>query len=149
MSWPPQDPDLNTQDKLMLPDSPWTYDNESVNPLLQPSNSQLREAAVRRRRSRQHGVSAVSPYHPNYKGEEDGYSSSTSFDEQPRVRRGSEGYEVRPVNREEMLQRYVDDLDEEPGKYIRYIPEPDTASESEDDLPIPQYPTDTPNTQSR
>ncbi|KIL71551.1 hypothetical protein M378DRAFT_19864 [Amanita muscaria Koide BX008] len=150
MPWPPQDPDLNTQNKLMLPDSPWTYDNESVNPLLQPSNSQLREAAVRRRRSRQQGVSAVAPYHPDYKGEEDGYSSSTSFDEQPRIRRGSEGYEVRPVNREEMLQQYVHVLDEEPGKYIRYIPEPDTDSESEDGLPFSQYPTDTPNsTQSR
>jgi len=47
------------------------------------------------------------------------------------VRRGSEGYEVRPVGREEMLKRYLEELGEEPGRYLQYIPEPDSDSEEE------------------
>jgi palmitoyltransferase len=45
------------------------------------------------------------------------------------VRIGSEGYEVRPVGREEMLRKYLEELGEEPGRYVRYMPETDSNSE--------------------
>jgi len=147
-SWLPEDPDREiTNHKIDLPDSPWTYDNGSVNPNLQPSNAQLRQSAVRqRRRHKEPGVSTVPPYHPDYQPGDvasiEGYdssSSSSSVDRLPRVRRGSEGYEVRTISREEMLQRYLKDLGEEPDKYVRYIPEPDNDSESDDEMPIPDY----------
>ena len=140
-SWPPEDPDREiTRDKLNLPDSPWTYDNGSVNPNLRPSNAQLRQSTARRRRRQELDVSPVPPYHPDYQPGNavsvDEYDSSSSMDESFRVRRGSEGYEVRPVDREEMLQQYLKDLGEEPDKYVRYIPEPDVDSDTDDETPI-------------
>ena len=148
-SWPPEDPDREiTKHKLNLPDSPWTYDNDSVNPNLQPSNAQLRQSAARRRRRNEPGVSTVPPYHPDYRAgnavSADEYDSS-SCDEYPRVRRGSEGYEVRPVDREEMLQQYLEDLGEEPDKYVRYIPEHDIDSDSGDEMPNGHYPNSIPD----
>ncbi len=145
--WPPEDPDREiTNHKFDLPNSPWTYDNGSINPNLQPSNAQLRQSAVRQRRRKDLGVSTVPPYHPDYQQGDaasiedyDSSSSSSSIDRPPRIRRGSEGYEVRTINREEMLQQYLKDLGEEPDKYVRYIPEPDLDSESDDEMPIPDY----------
>lgn len=87
----------------------------------------------------------MAPYHPDYQAEEDVYSSSASEDQFPRVRRGSEGYEVRPVDREGMLQQHLLALGEEPDKYIRYIPEPDTDSGSEEDVPVSQHSNNMPN----
>jgi len=52
-----------------------------------------------------------------------------------RVRRGSEGYEVRQINREDMLQRYLEELGEE-GRYVRYIPQPDDDEEEYDNVPL-------------
>lgn len=49
------------------------------------------------------------------------------------VRRGSEGYEVLPVDREEILRRYIESRGEEDGRYRRYVPEPPSESESEDE----------------
>lgn len=49
-----------------------------------------------------------------------------------RVRRGSEGYEVKSVDREEMLRRFVEGRTHEPGRYQRYVPEPSSESEVED-----------------
>ncbi|KAF8971687.1 DHHC palmitoyltransferase-domain-containing protein [Flammula alnicola] len=134
--------------------SPWTFENESLNPALRPSNSQLR---TRRRRIPQNnipGASALPPYHPDYQeGEQQPYEpdqysedSESSADEkmaphagQHRVRRGSEGYEIRQEGREEMLRKYLEELGEEPGRYVRYIPqvEDDSASdEDEDNTPL-------------
>lgn len=83
------------------------------------------------------------PYHPDFSERENIRESEdeddSSNDEKNavygsvRVRRGSEGYEVRPQNREDMLRRYLEELGEEPGRYLRYIPQPDDASEDEDD----------------
>jgi hypothetical protein len=54
-----------------------------------------------------------------------------------RVRRGSEGYEVRQINREDMLQRYLEDLGEKEGRYVRYIPQPDDEDDGEyDNVPL-------------
>ena len=61
------------------------------------------------------------------------YSSSEESEEfqmrQPMMRRGSEGFEIRQMSREEMLQRYL--AEQPPNRYNRYVPEP--ASESEEE----------------
>ncbi|KAJ6609380.1 DHHC palmitoyltransferase-domain-containing protein [Mycena sp. CBHHK59/15] len=138
--WPPQDPAAmhygDPDKEFVLPDSPWTYENGSVNPALQPSNS-----AVPRRRSRNtNGASALPPYHPDYQAGADIPNDHNSTDEEgdyhrytdggkTRVRRGSEGYEIRPVGREDMLARYL--------RYHRYIPQEGSDSDSED-IPLGQ-----------
>lgn len=112
-----------------------------MNPNLQPSNSQSRRRGVL-------GASSLPPYHPDYReGDQNVYNRDEgdegSDDQEPaprgklHVRRGSEGYEVRPEGREEMLRQYLAELGEEPGRYIRYIPEPESEeSTSEDDIPL-------------
>jgi len=146
--WPPRDPaamhDGDPNKEFVLPDSPWTYENGSINPDLQPSNS---AAAPRLRKRTPDGTSALPPYHPDYQPgggtadddetseEEDDYryaDSSTT-----RVRRGSEGYEVRPGAREDMLARYLLEIGETPQKYHRYIPMESSESEG-DDVPLGQ-----------
>jgi len=131
--------------EFVLPESPWTYENGSINPELQPSNS----SSIPRRRKRElNGASSLPPYHPNYRPEgdaEDVYDSTDDEDEynyttdnsKTRVRRGSEGYEVRPGAREDMLARYLTEIGEPVQKYHRYIPQPDSESES-DDVPLGQ-----------
>lgn len=47
------------------------------------------------------------------------------------MRRGSEGYEIPPINREEMLRMYIEGQVEEPGRYNVYVPE--VASESSEE----------------
>jgi len=87
------------------------------------------------------GASPLPPYHPNYQEqqESDRYSESSSDEQFPKnsgqlhVRRGSEGYEIRPAGREEMLSRYLKELGEEPGRYVRYIPQVEDESDFEDD----------------
>jgi len=49
----------------------------------------------------------------------------------PFVRRGSEGYEVRPIDREQLLAEYITDRAQEDGHYSRYVPEPPSDPESE------------------
>src|SRR5271156_6583984 len=45
-TWPPEDPtavdDSNRKDEFTLPSTPWTYNNGSLNPNLQPSNAYMR-----------------------------------------------------------------------------------------------------------
>jgi len=113
-----------------------------VNPNLRAYNSNLRAASSSKRR-RVPGTSNLPPYHPDYEGGgEDALSNSevSSDDEPPRplIRRGSEGYEVTTVDRNVMLERYLKDLGEEPGRYLKYIPEPDVDSEDEDNIPLSQ-----------
>lgn len=148
-SWPPRDPNVPHEGpgaKFTLPDSPWTYENGDVNPDLQPANS-ARPNNTRRRRSRNGaGHSTLPPYHPDYEERESPSPEHSSDDEDEEywgevsgktlVRRGSEGYEVRPAGRDEMLKRYLEQIGEKPGRYHRYIPEPDSASE--DDVPLTQ-----------
>ncbi|KAG5647742.1 hypothetical protein DXG03_008465 [Asterophora parasitica] len=144
--WPPRDPSTitreGTENEFVLPSSPWTYENGSVNPDLEPCNSQRRTAA-RRRPQRSTGVSTLPPYHPDYQegatakavfeSSDDG-SLSDDISWRPPVRSGSEGYEVRPVDRENMLARYLMEIGEQPGRYHRYIPMPESESDSEDDV---------------
>lgn len=150
--WPPRDSESNASSmhnsNTIDKSTPWTYKNNSFNPNLRPSNSQSR-----RRNGSQTpsipGASSLPPYHPDYKEDQGVYShdsdeageSSNEQESAPRgqlhIRRGSEGYEIRPEEREEMLRRYVTEFGEEPGRYLRYIPQPDSEeSASEDDVPL-------------
>lgn len=157
-SWPPEEPRIYPEDdsdhELVLPASPWTYENDSLNPNLHPSNARRRIARSSRRPPTNGHHSALPPYHPDY--EESGnaaYSPSSSRDYSSdeddyynggphssagvRVRRGSEGYEVKPVDREEMLRRFVDERTAEPGRYNVYEPEPSSESDLEgDNVPL-------------
>lgn len=156
-AWPPQDP-YNEPDytgpahDFSKDDSPWTYGN-GVNPSLEPSNAY-------RRAQKPLDWSNVPPYHPAYRppearddsGDErqrsstpsQGSLSSAEYDDPdddamkpwdgPRVRRGSEGFEVLEQSREEILRRYIESRGEEVGRYRRYVPADATASEDEDNL---------------
>jgi hypothetical protein len=94
-------------------------------------------------------ISSLPPYHPDYEPpslEGDGgileYSSASDASSSDgyaepvipgagRVRRGSEGYEIPPINREEMLRMYIEGQVGEPGRYNVYVPE--VASESSEE----------------
>ncbi|KAH7105036.1 zf-DHHC-domain-containing protein [Auriculariales sp. MPI-PUGE-AT-0066] len=112
--WPPVDPsrrqiDYGASDDdapVKLPESgPWTYGEGSFNPTLKPSSQELRQ------RSR------YPPYHPMYGKEagsdagDDSSSDDVSDHEEVglrrRVRRGSEGFEVRQISRDDMLRPYL------------------------------------------
>ncbi|KAG7099650.1 hypothetical protein E1B28_001476 [Marasmius oreades] len=155
-SWPPKDPARSQhedpQKGFILPGSPWTYENGSFNPELQPYNSRIRNGDSSQARQRQRtnkGASELPPYHPDYdpvSSYEDGSDRSLELSEEEelpggsRIRRGSEGYEVRPVGREDMLRRYLEELGETPGRYHRYIPMPDSDGENERDNNSDQIP---------
>ena len=47
------------------------------------------------------------------------------------VRQGSEGYEVRAIDREQLLAEYIASRADEGGHYRRYVPEPPSETESE------------------
>lgn len=163
--WPPEDPSdyrlhLDPDDdehELVLPTTPWTYENGSVNPNLEPSNAR-RRGAKRAKKSQKDGfISNVPPYHPDYvdpssSAAQAGYETSSTEDSDEnryaergpghRVRRGSEGYEIKPADREEILRRYILSRGDEVGHYRRYTPEPDTDNESsnekdsDEDIPL-------------
>ena len=118
-----------------LPEDPWTYGNGSFNPDLQPGSldrglrERRRSSALRQRHTVPYpdeggetdGIYAVPPYHPDYDeshvhlsrppyADEDEEEDDHYHDEGPRqfIRRGSEGYEVRSIDREEMMRQYVE-----------------------------------------
>ncbi|TFY83342.1 hypothetical protein EWM64_g663 [Hericium alpestre] len=112
---------------------------------------QLAEGEDARRRSasqrRQAGIAAAPPWHPDHEAEETAFDhdSLASSDEEgdirdgasgPRIRRGSEGYEVQAVDREEILRRYIESRGEEAGRYNRYVPEPPSESETDEEEPL-------------
>jgi ribosomal protein L40E len=151
LQWPPQG--INSQDyeeAFRLPDSPWTYENGSFNPELRPSGSRPRQRINSQNRIPPQGT-GLPPYHPDYDPDDvvvDGHSGSDFSDDDEhyyaeggqtsglRMRRGSEGLEVRSVDRELMLRRYVEEQAQEDGRYQRYIPEPysDDDEEGEDTI---------------
>ncbi len=150
--WPPKDPSIANQNhSFKLPDNPWTYENGNFNPSLLPSSSGRRlstSTATHRKSARSKGpVASVPPYHPDYRppGEDDGdvFEASSAGDdddddiplsERRLVRRGSEGYEVHTIDREEMLRQHVMDHMEEPGRYNVYVPDPPSESDQELEL---------------
>ncbi|KIJ66242.1 hypothetical protein HYDPIDRAFT_86668 [Hydnomerulius pinastri MD-312] len=140
-AWPPRDPTLVDQQPFKLPDSPWTYANGGVNPDLRPSNGRLR--AGDDHASSQAYSSALPPYHPDFERHSyplRSYSpdSDADYEEEAhggvKVRRGSEGYEVRPVNREEMLREYIQSQVGEMGRYQVYEPELESETDHEQGL---------------
>ncbi|RDX51137.1 palmitoyltransferase PFA4 [Polyporus arcularius HHB13444] len=155
VEWPPKDPDAyiypdeGRNHQFQLPPSPWTYENGTLNPELQPTGTRRRRSA--QPKAGEGPFAAVPPYHPAYGRQEshDTYSPDSGSDDddeyehvgRPRefVRRGSEGYEVRPIHREDLLRRYVEDRTTEPGRYQLYVPEPPSEPESgaEEDEYIP------------
>ncbi|KAI0931576.1 hypothetical protein AcW1_001057 [Taiwanofungus camphoratus] len=170
-AWPPQDPtevytlpEPDPNHVFTLPSTPWTYENDSLNPNLAPSNTHMHSASRRHRAKHtiaaQGPFSSLPPYHPDYHEAQadDTYSISSSSsttsaavdetgrneDEKPgpmgrvRVRRGSEGYEVKTIDREEMLQRFIEGRTHEPGRYQRYLPEPPSEDESDEEMPLAQ-----------
>ncbi len=152
-SWPPKDPNPYPNHVFTLPQSPWTYENGSFNPELKPSNKlHAQSSTTRRRKSQPKDVSSVPPYHPDYKppGDNEAFSDTApSVDEEDEVeeyilrpqnnpkrlvRRGSEGYEVGTIDREQMLREHVESQVHEPGRYRLYAPDPVTPSESESEV---------------
>jgi palmitoyltransferase len=146
-AWPPPDPTEHDREWTQ-PASPWTYDNDGPNPALLPSNSDSAQHLRARKRGAS-GVSAVPPYHPDYEpGQEDEYNEyneAVDYDDGERfaeyekgqlqrrvhhVRRGSEGYEVRPIDREQLLAEFIATRGQENGHYRRYVPEPPSEPES-------------------
>jgi palmitoyltransferase ZDHHC6 len=137
--WPPTDPTAYNNHTFSLPSDPWTYENGSLNPDLQPSNSsRLRERSSTSRRAG--ATSSVPPYHPDFdeqSADEGQFPDSESQDDywngptpSRLVRRGSEGYEVRPINREDMLRMYVEEQTHMQGRYNTYVPETSSGSDS-------------------
>jgi len=118
-SWPPEDPYAHEHEESISlsqrlnSSSPFTYGDDQFNPELTPSN---RASRLKRR-----GIGArVPPYHPSYRqveeeeeneSEHSDLGSESDFevdpDLGPRVRRGSEGFEVKQIDREEILRRYI------------------------------------------
>lgn len=141
--WPPREPDSIRRGPAvdLASASPFTYGEESLNPTLSPSNIR------RRSNGNNKPAHALPPYHPDYKEDEyvSGYQGAEEtyeeegdeYSEAPqghvRMRRGSEGYEIKPESRDEMLRRYIQDIGEDPHRYARYEPEPFSESETEDE----------------
>ena len=141
-AWPPRDPaEHNTE--WMPPASPWTYNNDGPNPALVPSNTQH----LRSRKRGTAGVSTVPPYHPDYEPAQHEYNDDDYDDDDDdegerfaeyekgrrriaHVRHGSEGYEVRSIDREQLLAEYIATRGQEAGHYRRYVPEPPSEPES-------------------
>lgn len=67
----------------------------------------------------------------------DDEDNEMTYWDRPKVRRGSEGFEVREETREEILRRYIESRGEEAGRYRRYVPEtPNTSDDEESLLPL-------------
>lgn len=151
---PPAELDSDSADEAVnISDdaSPWTIVDGSLNPDLQPSNAALRGSSkMRRRRPPIPGASSLPPYHPDYQEEDSTHQSQPyykssddeDYDDPPskvHVRRGSEGYEIRPESREQMLREYLESLGEQPDRYLRYIPQVEEdfdTDEDDDDVPL-------------
>jgi hypothetical protein len=148
-SWPPRDPNFRhldpdqDEEELVLPSSPWTYDNNSLNPDLTPSNSHL--PARSRKRIRR---AAVPPYHPDHDDDSRSFASHQSSSDEtdsedfrgPLVRRGSEGYEVKSVGRDELLRQWIKNQVSKAGRYHIYVTQPDVESADEKSSDIHYYP---------
>ncbi len=152
--WPPRDPEQyepNNYDHLQS-SSPWTYGYNALNPALEPTTSSRRRFISKSRDScTPHDK--VPPYHPDYSrgekyqpGDNDDNSSLSSSDMEDdvplgtiqggRIRRGSEGYEIQAVSREQMLRQYLESVGEDYDKYIRYIPEVESECKANTQLSV-------------
>lgn len=123
--WPPKDPnvykdrDISTATALetRLQGSPWTYGNDGPNPALRArgtSNYPPYHAGYQT--SPQHTSNADRQFDHEYDGASttsspsrvsSDYDANLSFGRNVRMRRGSEGWEVRPLSNEEIVQQYA------------------------------------------
>ncbi|KIO26982.1 hypothetical protein M407DRAFT_14980 [Tulasnella calospora MUT 4182] len=127
--WPPKDPTQYNENigPRFAGDSPFTYGN-NFNPHLEASNTQLRSRHQASRRAAEaeyendDRLSTSTPsresfssneYPDHHPGPGDGYTDGEGEDEPDvvngsvRLRRGSEGWEVRPLSKEEIVSRYI------------------------------------------
>ncbi|CAE6476095.1 unnamed protein product [Rhizoctonia solani] len=131
--WPPKDPnaykdkDRNQANATALQErlqgSPWTYGNGDVNPALRMRGASDRPPYHPSYRSEGHSTPPTDPVNApdrQFDHEYDSVSTSSSpsrasseydvdmsADRDVRMRRGSEGWEVRPMTNEEIVQRYA------------------------------------------
>lgn len=174
--WPPKDPTQYNENigPRFAGDSPFTYGN-NFNPHLEASNTQLRSRHQASRRAAEaeyendDRLSTSTPsresfssneYPDHHPGPGDGYTDGEGEDEPDvvngsvRLRRGSEGWEVRPLSKEEIVSRYIatrgledpvlpsqnpPSLDpiQQPGRYKRYVPEAYSSDGSDVDDSVP------------
>jgi palmitoyltransferase len=128
--WPPNELGLNNA-SIKLPESPWTYENGALNPYLQPQRPRLRKAG------QQPFSSSVPPYHPDFQKEQEEFSPDEYEERPPRIRRGSEGYEIQPIDREQLFQRYIEEQMTADGRYHVYERESSVKTDSDDeDVPL-------------
>ncbi|CEL56154.1 Palmitoyltransferase PFA4 OS=Cryptococcus neoformans var, neoformans serotype D (strain B-3501A) GN=PFA4 PE=3 SV=1 [Rhizoctonia solani AG-1 IB] len=129
--WPPKDPNVYKDRNISsatalqkrLQGSPWTYGNDSFNPALrmrgtgnhppyhpsyqpegpsdQPTNREIDDD-----RQFDHEYDSVSTSSSPSRASSE-YDVDMSTDRDVRMRRGSEGWEVRPLTNEEIVQRYA------------------------------------------
>ena len=148
-AWPPSDP-AEREREWTQPASPWTYNNDGPNPALMPSNTNAAQH-LRSRKRVSAEMSTVPPYHPDYEpaqheydeygddvddedhevdGDHDDGERFAEYEKGQRVRHGSEGYEVRSIDREQLLAEFIASRGQEAGHYHRYVPEPPSEPES-------------------
>lgn len=117
--WPPPDPRARQRRRHDLPDSAFTYGDEQLNPALQPSN------AAELARHAQHSLNGS----PGAEDEDEEFD----FSPRVRVRRGSEGLEVRPPQYSRMFladpAQESSSGDAPYGSYLEYGAEAPTATE--------------------
>jgi hypothetical protein len=162
--WPPEDPYkepayTGPAHDFSKDSSPWTYGNGILNPTLEASNAYRRSQNSHGRSnvppyhpayrppaepgarddSDDEQQTSSTPSRRSFSSDEFDHPVDEEEDEmdpwvRPLVRRGSEGFEVREPNREEILRNYIESRGEEAGRYRRYVPEGATASEDEDSM---------------
>jgi len=156
--WPPKDPETygHSVGPRLSGKSPFTYGN-GFNPSLQPSNGQLR-SRLHPTTEEEDRMTSSTPSRESFSSNEYLLNDDRNHEVDElgvpngnvRVRRGSEGWEVRPTNmdREEIVQRYlasrgleedsprpIIDPTQKPGRYRLYVPEAhDESDESDEEI---------------
>jgi palmitoyltransferase ZDHHC6 len=118
---------------------------------LHPTSAGKRKSTAKQAKVAKGPISSLPPYHPDYEPPHEGdavYSSASDVASSDgyhapdipgagRVRSGSEGYELPPIDREEMLRQYIEGQVGEAGRYNVYVPEPASESSEEDEETVP------------
>lgn len=157
-SWPPKDPNVykdrsqasSTALQERLQESPWTYGNGGFNPALRMRGASDRPPYHPSYRPESHSTpstNAVADPDRQFDHEYDSASTSSSpsrasseYDvdmstgRDVRMRRGSEGWEVRPLTNEEIVQRYAQSRGIETGTGVET--EFDQGNGGDDDEPL-------------
>ncbi|QRW22306.1 DHHC palmitoyltransferase [Rhizoctonia solani] len=156
--WPPKDPNVYKDRNIAsatalqkrLQGSPWTYGNEGFNPALRmrvannhppyhpsyqaegPSDESI-HPEIDAGRQFDHEYDSVSTSSSPSRASSE-YDVDMSADRDVRMRRGSEGWEVRPMTNEEIVQRYARSRGLE--TITRPEPEPDEDEPEDEGEPL-------------